>query len=127
MSVGSDSILTCTSILTVFRYQHPITSFGLPHPYFPFSSLAATANTLTSLHLQLMKATVLAESSIYFIFSLRSSDVYRHESGKSRTLPFFLNFFCHFTFLCFSFILIHGINRFTTQLTIKSTSYVLNF
>ena len=45
--------------------------------------------------LQLMKATVLAESSIYFIFSPgspRSSDVYRYESGRCRTLPFFLKF-----------------------------------
>ena len=43
-----------------------------------------------SLFLQLMKATVLAESS--FIFSPRSiryADVYRRESGRCRTLPFF--------------------------------------
>jgi hypothetical protein len=44
--------------------------------------------------LQLMKATVLAESPLYFIFSpesLRSSDVYRRESGRCHTLPFFLS------------------------------------
>jgi hypothetical protein len=36
------------------------------------------------------------ESSLYFIFSpksLSSSDVYRHESGRSPTLPFSLTFF----------------------------------
>ena len=43
-------------------YQHPITSLDLPHPYFPFFPLAAPANTGVSLPLQLMKATVLAES-----------------------------------------------------------------
>ena len=45
------------------------------------------------LHLQLMKATVLAESSTYFIFSpgsLHSSNIYRCESGRWRILPFFL-------------------------------------
>ena len=31
-----NGISTCTSILTVSRYQHPITSLGFPHPYFPF-------------------------------------------------------------------------------------------
>ena len=49
------------------------------------------------LYLQLMKAMVLAESSIlYFVFSLGSllySDVYRCESGRYRTLPLFLSFF----------------------------------
>ena len=50
------------------RYQHPITSLDLPHPYFPFSPLAAPANTGVSLPLQLMKVTVLAES--YYILSI---------------------------------------------------------
>ena len=49
-----------------------------------------------SLRLQLMKAIVLAESSIlYFIFSPRSlcyKDIYRHELGRYRTLPLFLTF-----------------------------------
>jgi len=57
-------------ILPIPRYQHPITSPDLPHPYFPFSPLAAPANTGVSLPLQLMKATVLAESyniSSFFI------------------------------------------------------------
>ena len=48
-----------------------------------------------SLRLQLTKATVFAESSLYFIFSpgsFCSSNVYRHESGRCRTLPFFLTF-----------------------------------
>ena len=47
--------------------------------------------------LQLIKATVLTETSIlYFIFppgSLRYGDVYRCESVKCHTLPFFLTFF----------------------------------
>ena len=34
----------------------------------PFSALAAPANTLVSLCLQLMKATVLAEGSIFYLF-----------------------------------------------------------
>jgi hypothetical protein len=44
----------------------PITSLGIPHHYFPYFPLAAPANTLISLPLQQMKATVLSESS-YFI------------------------------------------------------------
>jgi hypothetical protein len=55
-----------------------------------------SANTVSPCP-QLMKATVLAESSIlYFIFSpgsLHYSDVYRCESGRCRTLPFFLIIF----------------------------------
>ena len=68
----------------------------LSTPLLSFFLLAAPANTLVSLHLQLMKPTVLTESSLYFIFSLGSlchSNVYRHESGRSHTLPFFLTFF----------------------------------
>ena len=43
-----------------------------------------------------MKATVLDESSLYFFFSpgyLHYCDVYRRESGRCYTLPFFLTFF----------------------------------
>ena len=43
-----------------------------------------------------MKATVLAESSLYFNFSsgsFCSNDVYRCESGRCCTFPFFLTFF----------------------------------
>ena len=62
---------------------------------------------------QLMKATVLAESSIlYLIFSLpslRYRDVYRCESGRCRSLPF-LAFFYHFTFPGFHFILIFTVH-----------------
>ena len=68
----------------------------LPPSLLPFYPLAAPANTLVSLRLQLMKATMLAESSLNFIFSLGSlcySDVYKHVSGSGRTLPFFLTFF----------------------------------
>jgi hypothetical protein len=71
-------------------------SLSLPHPSFPFT-LAAPANTLVSLRLQLVKATVLGEGSfLYFIISPGSlcyCDLYRHESGGCRTLPFVLTFF----------------------------------
>ena len=50
------------------RYQHPITSTGLPHPYIQFLPLAAPANTGVSLPFQLMTATVLAEK--YYILSI---------------------------------------------------------
>ena len=46
----------------------------------------------------------MAESSIYFIFSpgsLCSSDVYRCESGRCCTLPFFLTFFIISSFQVF--------------------------
>ena len=42
-----------------------------------------------------------------FIFSpgsLRHDDVYRHESGRCRSLTFFLKYFYHFTFPGFPFI-----------------------
>ena len=87
-------------IPTVSQYHIPVTSLILPCLYFPFSPLATPANTLVSLLLQLMKATVLAESSIlYFIFSLGSlcfGDVYRCEPDSCWTLPFFLTFFNHY-------------------------------
>ena len=72
-----------------------------------FLSLQALINPT---RLQLMKATVLAESSIYFIFSpdsLHSSNVFRYESGRCRSLPFVLRFFYNFTFLGFPYILIY--------------------
>ena len=49
------------------RHQHPRTSPDRPPPYFPFP-LAAPANTEVSLPLQLMKATVPAESYILLSF-----------------------------------------------------------
>jgi hypothetical protein len=64
----------------------------LPPPLLPFFTLTAPTNTLVSLCLQLMKATVLAKSSLYFIFllgSLCSSNVYRHESSRCCTFPYF--------------------------------------
>ena len=43
--------------------------------------------------LQLMKATVLTRSSVIFSpGSLCNADVYRHESSRCHTLPFFLTF-----------------------------------
>jgi hypothetical protein len=62
-----NGVSTGFEIPPIPRYQHPITSPDLPYPYFPFSPLAAPANTGASLPLQLMKATVLAES--YHILS----------------------------------------------------------
>ena len=53
-----------------------------------------SVNTLVSLLLQLMKATVLTESS--FIISPKFvcyADFYRHESGGCRTIPFFLIYY----------------------------------
>ena len=46
--------------------EHSIALLGLPHTLLPVSPLAAPANTLVSLPLQLMKATVLAESSLSY-------------------------------------------------------------
>ena len=70
-NISNDTGFHVTCFLNVFysyRYQHLITSPVLPHPYFPFSPLVAPANTGVSLPLQLMKATVLAES--YYISSI---------------------------------------------------------
>ena len=68
--------------------------------------LANTVVFITSRHRQMMKATVLAESSfLYFIFSLGSLHygvVYRHESGKWWTLPFSLTFFISSISKCFN-------------------------
>ena len=69
-SAANIGISTGFEILPIPRYQHPITSPDLPHPYFQFSPLAAPANTGVSLPLQLMKATVLAES--YTLYPLSS-------------------------------------------------------
>ena len=69
----------------------PVSTSGnltLPPPL--LLTFSPPANTLVSLLLRLMKAKVLAESS--FIFSLDSlcyANVYRCESGRCRTLPFF--------------------------------------
>ena len=59
------------------------------------NTVAIISSTCGCLRLQLTKATVLAESSLYFIFSpgsLHSSGVYRRESDRCCTLPFFLTF-----------------------------------
>ena len=63
--------------------------------------------TLVSLRLQLMKATVLAESSSYFIFSpgyLPYYNVYRCESGRCCLFPFFLTLIILLTFQVFLYI-----------------------
>ena len=108
----------------------------LPPPSLSFSPLAAPANTLVSLRLQLMKFRVLVKTLLYFIFSLgslRSSDIYRHESGRCCTLPFFLKFFLE-TLIRWSWYFGHGIigndvtlyyiDRFT--LLFKSFTYYSN-
>ena len=55
-----NGIPTWTSNLTVSQYQNSITSLGLP-----LYSLVAPANNSVTLCLQLRKATVLAESSLF--------------------------------------------------------------
>ena len=48
----------------------------------------------SSLRLQLMKATVLAEISFIFsTVSIHYADVYKRESGRCRALPFILKYF----------------------------------
>ena len=76
-----------------------------PPSLFSVSLLAAPANNLVSLPLQLMKATVLAESFnfIYFHCDVCSDYVYRHESGRCHSLPFFLIYFLSFYLSRFSF------------------------
>ena len=57
----------------------------------PVSPLAGPANTSVSLPLQLMKATVLAGSSILYSFSsssVHSSDVYEQQPGRCRSISF---------------------------------------
>ena len=80
--------LTCSNITRAFQFQPSTCSCKLttsgsltqpPPPLFPDSPLVAPANTSVSLPLQLMKATVLVESSILYSFSsssVHSSDVY---------------------------------------------------
>ena len=66
----------------------------------------ATAKIMVSLFLQLMKATVLAESSWSLGFYANLSkvgNVYRHESGRCHTLLPFLTYFLSFHLSRFSF------------------------
>ena len=66
--------------------------------------VTSTADKSHSLLLQLMKITVLAESS--FIFSLGSlcyADAYRCESGTCCTLPFFLTWLIYRTWIRMNF------------------------
>ena len=83
-------------------------STGLPHPFFPVSLLAAPGNTLVSLPLQLMKATLLTESS-YFINFHRDLSAPMMSTDMSLVgvafIPSFKNIFNHFTFPGFPFIL----------------------
>ena len=98
----------------------------LPTSLLPFSPLMASANTFVSLLLQLTKATMLAESS--FIFTpgfLHYGDVYRRESGRCRTLPFFLTFLL-FHFPRFSFYInIHLCHGLLNVYTIRLGTYSL--
>ena len=74
-----------------------------------------------------MKATVLAESSIYFTFLLGSlcpSDVYRCEWGRCRTLSFFLTFFIISPFQVFILYYFKLYNTFhCTVSTLSFTPY----
>ena len=81
-----------------------------PAPLLPFFPLVTPANTLVSLLQHLMKASVLADSSIYFIFSaasLHSSYVYRCELSRCYNLHYFLTLFIISSFQNF-LILIPG-------------------
>ena len=69
-----NGVSTGFEIPPIPRYQHPITSPDLPHPYFPFFPPVAPANTGVSLPLHLMKATVLVESYTFYPLSSRSAD-----------------------------------------------------
>ena len=82
-----------------------------------------------SLSLQLVKTTVFAESCIlYFIFSLGSlyySDVYTRESGRCRTIPFFLTFFLSFHLFRFSFCINIIYQEITLLFVVKSYLLIL--
>ena len=85
----------------ISRYQHTINLTWLPPPLLPFSLLVAPANIMVSLPLQLMKATMLAAESFLFFFQ-NYEDIYRHESGRCRTLlPFVIYFFIISSFQVF--------------------------
>ena len=95
-SANTVAFISCrcrlTKVLAVATRGH----FSLPHPYFLFFPSRAPANTLVSLHLQLMKATVLAESIwfyLFFLYSLHSAAVCRHESDRCRSFFPFLTYF----------------------------------
>ena len=65
-----------------------------------------------SLRLKLMKATVLAESSLYFIFSpgyLHYYDVYRHESGRCHCFPLFLTFYYYYYYYYYYYIVLFSL------------------
>jgi hypothetical protein len=109
------ALISCKCRLIIMLAASPI-----PLPFF---ALAAPASIIISLHLQLMRATVLAESSCFYLFSLDfvySMAVCRHESDRCCTfLPLltYVNiiiictldiafkhilrtFFCTFSFIC---------------------------
>ena len=60
------------------------------------TSMCPSPHRKKTLRSQMMRATLLVKSSLYFIFSPGSPcsiNVYRCESGKCHTLPFFLTIF----------------------------------
>ena len=74
-----------------------------------------------------MKATVLAESSLYFIFCPgyhHYCDVYRHELGRCLTLPFFLTFFIKLRLKYLVYYVLSFLNVFTIILETSSLSIV---
>ena len=89
----------CDTYLShVFRHhssiKNPVQRQNIRQSFQPTLWLSSAVEV--SLFLQLMKGTVLAESSLCFIFALGPpgyGNVYKHETGRCRTLPSFLTFF----------------------------------
>ena len=85
LSANTGAFISCRRRLTI---MHPLT---------------ASASVMINLILQLMKATVLGESSVFSLFflnTLHSVAVCRHESSRYRSfLPLSTNFFSHKPFL----------------------------
>ena len=125
-----NGISACTSVLTVSRYQHHITSLGLSHHYFPFSPYRHLL-TLRSIYFYSWWKPQCWLKGLYFIFSLGSlcyNDVYTLCWLKTRTFHIFfpllvlsrprqVSHFFSFLFFIYWFYLIHLSTFF-----IKSTS-----
>ena len=99
-----NGISTCSKISPIPWYQHSIASLGPSPPLLlPVSPLAAPANTLFSLLLQLMKAIVFAERSCYFFIFHRTLSVPAMSTRRFRSLPYILKYSLSFYLSRFSF------------------------
>ena len=115
------SLLTSVDITTAER-AHKNMKYKEP-------SVKLWLSSAVVIDLQLMKAIVFTESSLYFIFSpdsLRSSDIFRRESGRCHTVSFFftyLSFHLDYPFFLFHLpviIWMNYLNVFTTFPEISS-------